>query len=179
MESEDSFSHQSEEQISQIIELDNPIRSTKVKTWKDKIAIGIEHWSVVTFMSAITIYSLFFDDLRMIVFELEQDNIFYGITALCLFAFSLEIVLASISKYDEYFNSFFFWLDVVSTVSLIQDIGWIMDLLLGGSSSGDQASLAKSARAGRITRIIRIIRLIRLIRIVKLYKQARLAQKRR
>jgi hypothetical protein len=70
MDSDDSFSHQSEEQISEMLELDNPVRTTNVKTWKGKIAKGLDHWSVVTFMSMITIYSLFFDDLRMICFDL-------------------------------------------------------------------------------------------------------------
>ena len=77
--------------------------------------------------------------------------------------------------------SFFFWLDVVSTISMIPDIGFLWNLMIGeGSSKANGAtSVAKTSRAGRITRVIRVIRLIRLIRIVKLYKQARLAQKKR
>lgn len=91
--------------------------------------------------------------------------------------FGIEIFLASIAK-EDYFLTFFFWLDVVSTISMIPDIGWIWDLMIGqGSSSNasNAASLAKTSRAGRVTRVIRVIRLIRLIRIVKLYKQAKLA----
>ena len=82
----------------------------------------------------------------------------------------IEIVMASIVK-DGYFLSFFFWLDVVSTITMIPDIGWIWSLIISGKNSATKtAQLAKTTRASRVTRVIRIIRLIRLIRIVKLYK---------
>ena len=44
--------------------------------------------------------------------------------------FFIEIVLSSIAK-EDYFNSFYFWLDLISTVSLITDIGWIWDEIIG------------------------------------------------
>lgn len=72
--------------------------------------------------------------------------------------------------------SFFFYLDFVSTLSMIPDCGWIWDLIVGDSSTGSSATdLAKTSRASKVTRVIRIIRLIRLIRIVKLYKQKQAA----
>lgn len=125
-------------------------------------------------MTLITFYALFFDDIRMIFFEMSQDDGFFAVTLIGMIAFSIEILLASISM-DEYFNSFFFWLDLVSTVSMIPDCGWIWDPLTGGGGDTDATDLAKTSRAGRVTRVIRVIRLIRLIRIVKLYKQAKLA----
>jgi hypothetical protein len=81
--------------------------------------------------------------------------------------------------------SFYFWLDFIATVSLLPDIGWIWNPIIGadeedgGSSDADQVQNAgKASRAGtRTSRVIRIIRLIRLIRIVKLYKNARKAMK--
>jgi hypothetical protein len=81
-------------------------------------------------MTALTIYALFFDDLRMMFFHVEDDDIFYSITSAALFFFAYEICLASYAKFG-YWNSFFFWLDVVSTLSLIPDIGWIMDAITG------------------------------------------------
>lgn len=98
-----------------------------------------------------------------------------------LVLFGIELILASIGKPD-YFNSFFFWLDLVSTLSLITDIKFIWDPLTGGDAQGeggdsaDAASLARASRGARIGtkagRMTRVIRLIRLIRIVKLYKSA-------
>ena len=74
--------------------------------------------------------------------------------------------------------TFFFWLDAVSTLSMIPDVGFIWQLIIGegrNRQAKGATSVAKTSRAGRITRVIRVIRLIRLIRIVKLYKQAKLA----
>jgi hypothetical protein len=82
-------------------------------------------------MTTLTIYALFFDDIRMIAFTRKDDDYFFTVTSLALFFFSFEIILASYSNKDDYWLSFFFWLDVVSTLSLIPDIGWIMDGITG------------------------------------------------
>jgi len=131
-------------------------------------------------MTLITVYALFFDDLRIILFKKELDDLFYGITLFGMICFVLEISLGSYAK-DDYLGSFFFWLDIVSTVSMIPDCGWIWDPIIGAGDDADltgedagggdgAANLAKTSRASRVTRVIRVIRLIRLIRIVKLYK---------
>jgi hypothetical protein len=100
------------------------------------------------------------------------DNIFYSITFSCIIFFTLEVILASYAKPD-YIYSFFFWLDIVSILSMIPDVGWFWDVIIGTNSSSKSAfELAKTSKSGRVTRVIRIIRLIRLIRIVKLYKQS-------
>lgn len=86
-------------------------------------------------MSAITVYSLFFDDLRMVVLTLESDPIVFAVTSWCFGMFVLEIFFASICK-EDYFLTFFFWLDVISTISMITDIGWVWDAMTGSSGSG-------------------------------------------
>lgn len=128
-------------------------------------------------MTIITIYALFFDDIRVLLFPQDADPVFYAITLFGLICFTIEIILASYAK-EDYLLSFFFWLDIVSTLSMVPDIGWIWAPLIGGADrSADATDLAKTSRAGRVTRVIRVIRLIRLIRIVKLYKQAQHVQK--
>lgn len=42
--------------------------------------------------------------------------------------FTLEIILASI-VIDEYKYSFFFYLDIIATVSIINDVPWLMNQL--------------------------------------------------
>jgi len=142
----------------------------------------LENFIVVGFMSLVTTYTLFFDDIRAAAFDKKSDTFFWGVTLGCLILFLAEIILSSISK-QVYFLTFFFWLDLVSTISMIPDIGFIWNAMIGEGGSASSAksatSVAKTSRAGRITRVIRVIRLIRLIRIVKLYKQAKLAQKMR
>ena len=70
---------------------------------------------------------------------------------------------------------FYFWLDLLSTISLIPDIGWIWGPLVGEeTTAGAQTAAlkgAKGARAGtKAGRAVRIVRLVRMVRIVKLYK---------
>jgi Ion transport protein len=108
--------------------------------------------------------------------------VFYVLTIIAMSFFLIEIILASISK-EGYFLGFYFWLDLIATLSLIFDIGWFWDAILGtGGTQANAASAAKAAKAGRgarvgtrASRIARIVRLIRLIRIVKLYKSANAA----
>lgn len=124
----------------------------------------------------LTIYALFFDDIRIIAFGKDQDNVFFSLSVVALFFFILEVVLSSYSV-PGYICAFFFWLDILATISIIPDIGWIWDPLLGEfTGANSAASVAKTSRASRAARIIRFVRLIRLIRLVKLYKQAKLAQ---
>ena len=126
----------------------------------------------MVFITLLTIYALFLDDFRIIFFEKESDDVFYGVTLIGIVCFTLEIGLASYSI-EGYTGSFFFWLDIFSTISMVPDCGWIWDEIIDESSETSSATdLAKTSRAGRVTRVIRVIRLIRLIRIVKLYKQS-------
>lgn len=144
---------------------------------KKTISDFLDSMGFTIFISIITIYALFGDDTRVIFFTKAEDWYFYTGTIVCLAIFTLELLLSCYAKPD-YLFSFFFYLDLVSTASLLFDIGWVSDVVFDSSSTGtttqNAAQLAKAARASRIgtraARVIRIIRLIRLIRIVKLYK---------
>lgn len=72
-------------------------------------------------MMIVTIYSLFCDDIRLLAFSLKDDHTFMILTSIALCLFTIEITLGAIGT-QGYANSFFFWLDIVSTVSLITDI---------------------------------------------------------
>lgn len=131
-------------------------------------------------MTIVTIYALLGDDLRLIFFPKEADDWFTLLTFISLILFLIELCLASLGQPD-YFNSFFFWLDLISSLSLVTDIEPIMAAITGGGENDtdtgtDSASLARASRGARIGtkagRMTRVIRLIRLIRIVKLYKSA-------
>jgi hypothetical protein len=83
-------------------------------------------------MALVTVYALFGDDIRLAIFTKPADNYFFTLTSISMLLFIFEIVLSSIAL-DGYFNSFYFWLDVISTVSLITDIGWVWDPLIGSA----------------------------------------------
>ncbi len=61
---------------------------------------------------------------RILVTDKDGDLVFWVLNIVAMLAFTLEIVVASLVKPD-YFNGFFFWLDVISTLSLLLDIGWV------------------------------------------------------
>lgn len=90
----------------------------------------MNHWSINLISMILTIFALFGDDLRLAFFSKEIDFTFYNITLVCLIGFTLEITLNCLSQ-DNYFNSFYFYLDVIATASLIADIKYIMDFLTG------------------------------------------------
>lgn len=147
------------------------------KVWTDKF---INRWPVVTLMTVITVYALFADDFRLLFSTKPADDVFYSITLISFLLFLLELLLASLATPD-YFLGFYFWLDLIATLSLITDIAWIWDEIVGtedvDASNADQAgSVARAGRSARIgtraSRLARVIRLIRLIRVVKLYKNA-------
>jgi len=143
----------------------------------------LNEWPVTIFMTIITVYALLADDIRLILFEKESDYYFYWMNSFSLGLFLLELSLASLVTAD-YFIGFYFWLDLVATLSLVTDIAWVWDPIMGtedvdasnAESAGNVARAGRSARIGtRASRVARIIRLIRLIRVVKLYKNAQAA----
>jgi len=132
-------------------------------------------------MMIVTIYSLFCDDIKLLGFEKSADYNFMILTSIAMAFFFIEIILASVGT-DGYFISFYFWLDLIATLSLITDIQPLWDLLIGvgvqtieqEEQEADTGQLARGSRGARVGtragRIVRVIRLIRLVRIVKLYK---------
>jgi class 3 adenylate cyclase len=166
----------------------NPRSSAKKVTYSEYLysrsrcrqSVGrlIDSYPCMISMTILTIYTLFADDIRNLATMKKHDDIWFAFATLCLACFLLELVLSCITK-RGYLWSFYFWLDLVATISLIPDIGWIWYPIVGvdDSSSGGDATkihnVGKAARAGtRTSRVIRIVRLIRLIRLVKLYKSA-------
>ncbi len=75
-------------------------------------------------MTLWTLYALFGDDVRALGTSKSADNAFYSLSIVAIVIFSTEIVLSCISKPD-YLFSFYFWLDIVSTLTMIMDVGWI------------------------------------------------------
>lgn len=65
----------------------------------------------------------------------------------------------------EYFLSFFFWLDVISTGTMVFDLMWINV----GGSAGVATNIVQIARAGKASRIgARSARMIRIVKLIKM-----------
>lgn len=80
-------------------------------------------------INVMTVYALFADDIRSAFLPKSVDNGFDSITIVCMVLFTIEIILSVITK-EKYFNSFFFWLDIISTISLIFDLKWFQSAVL-------------------------------------------------
>lgn len=132
----------------------------------------------------LTIYALFGDDIRLLLTSKPADGIFDAITITSMVVFGVEILVCSFGKY-EYFLGFFFFLDVLSTCTLLLDITTIAEDLFGDTVSrdndeeqqagsagaDDSAEAARAARMSRAgTKAGRVVRLIRLMRLIRLYK---------
>ena len=153
-----------------------PASHSKINSFLDSTLFSIT-------LNIITLYALFGDDIKTLGFPKSSDDIFSSLVVFCLLLFLIELILSFLYK-PGYRWSFYFWLDLVATLSLIPDIGWIWDEAIGISSSSNSGkslqSAGKASRAGtKTTRALRIIRIVRLIRLVKLYKNAKAAMKKR
>jgi hypothetical protein len=88
-------------------------------------------------MTTVTLFALFGDDFRVWFIGSFIDPYFYAILIVCFVLYAAEILVNS-CVVDDFKYSFFFWLDIVATLSLIVDIAWIVDyisIILGQSPS--------------------------------------------
>lgn len=79
-------------------------------------------------MTNVTIYTLFFDDLRIIFFKKSADNIFYNLSFAAMIIYTLEFLI-SCYAIKGYFFTFFFFLDLISIVTMLPDIGWLFEII--------------------------------------------------
>jgi class 3 adenylate cyclase len=156
-------------------------RRDSVKTLRPR-HIAISRWIVdsrafIVTTTLLTIYALIGDDIRLMATEQPDDDIFAAITITCMAVFTVEIILSSLGK-DDYFLGFFFWLDIVSTISLVMDLqaaqDWLSELTSGEDGEVDNARASRTAKIGA-----RLGRILRLVRIIKLYKVAYDARQRK
>ena len=130
--------------------------SEKTKKWlQEKVNGVLESGTVAAMMAVITVWALFSDDLRLATTNATADDGFTAVISVAFFMFVAEIIAASFCK-DDYlvipdpkmlpnetifgniyrritgFGSFYFWLDIVATASLIFEISWMVRLIFKG-----------------------------------------------
>lgn len=143
---------------------------------KTKIKRFLEHkvWQFI--VSVVTIFALYGDDIRLMSLPKSADTAFHWLSFFALILFLGEMSLQSYSV-QGYRYSFDFWLDFVSTFSLIPDIGFLWALIIPDEDEGGASAVLSASRASRAgtraIRIVRIVRLVRMVRIVKLLNQLR------
>ena len=143
-----------------------------------KVREVLEAWATQITMTTLTVYILFADDIKMLATPASADDIFSGICLGLMCLFGVELIISALVT-DNYVFGFYFWLDLISLISMLLDIHWfyatMVDMISRGT--GNIKSIAAIAKAGRgakigsrAVRILRILRIIRLVRISKIYK---------
>lgn len=81
------------------------------------------------------------------------------------------------TKTPGYFCSFFFYLDLVSTITILFDVDFIIDAMFNQSSGFQVSSFVAKSKASRVAaRAVRVVKIFRLTRVAKLYKSAQRAK---
>lgn len=139
----------------------------RIVMWASRIA---EHWAMVWLTTFATVWILVCDDIRLYFASKHEDPFFEAIVIFAIFLFTLDTIINALAK-PEYLWSFFFFLDVASTITLVLDIPRLQESMHkkfdnDDARSGDRTQYAKmGAKAARVVRVIRLIRLVRLYKI--------------
>jgi hypothetical protein len=66
----------------------------------------------------------------MVLFKKSMDDIFYNLSFVSMIVFALEFLISCYAL-DGYFMTFFFYLDFISIITMIPDVGWLWELIVG------------------------------------------------
>ena len=127
-----------------IFSINVPQNSSKSLNKIDKFLASAKWNIAIVFM---TFYVLFIDDIRALTinpaYDLEIDVSLF----LCIGVFIIEILLNMLVNVEYRWN-FFFWIDVISTLTILLDTQYFTNLVFTGL-----ANSAQIARGSRISRI--------------------------
>jgi hypothetical protein len=98
-------------------------------TLRHRIREIVDGRMVTIAMGSVTVWALFGDDIRLVATSKEADEAFY-ITFLISFLLFLIELIANSLVLPGYKFSFFFWLDVIATVSLFPDVPMLLNPVL-------------------------------------------------
>ena len=152
------------------------IQVTARKTWRDHLQNLLSSVAIQSISAACLLIALFGSDVAQLAGSQEDmgDKIKDSLLTACLIYFFLELCMQSVAD-PAYRFGFFFFMDIIGTLSLILDISWILDSfgvnLSDGKADGSVLRAARTARvgarAGRLTRAVRIIKLLRMRSLLK------------
>lgn len=89
----------------------------------------IDHNAELLIMSILTIFCLFAPDFQHILISMRYDDIFNSCYIFIFTVFMLEFLI-SIWVKPSYANSFFFWIDLLATLSMLLEADWILTPLV-------------------------------------------------
>lgn len=132
----------------------------------------------ITSIVAVILALFLYDISRTLPYSSFDDVVEVALITIFIF-FIVDLVVQSI-VYQSYIGSFFFWLDLVGTVTLLADLSFTYKIF--GYQPADM-TVARGGRAGRaartattlrISRMVMWVRITRLVRVARVLRQFRL-----
>mmetsp|Transcript_11382 Transcript_11382/g.17320 ORF Transcript_11382/g.17320 Transcript_11382/m.17320 type:complete len:850 (-) Transcript_11382:276-2825(-) len=146
------------------------------KSLKKRVFEVMDSVPMQLFLGLLLILSLFLPDIWILCnASSESDEALYSILLVVFIIFIFETVILTAVQ-DDYFLSFFFWMDFIGTLSIILDIGWIADSFMPDNTDATQkGSLLRAARAAKLGarygRLMRLLKLMRFFKFLPCFKQ--------
>ena len=135
-------------------------------------------------MLTLTTYALIGNDVKYAFFTKLSDVRFDVLTVLIMTIMALEILLQGLCR-DNYFKTFYGWLNILITLSMLIDMGVVIDAIAGSENKYEATNAAEANAYARKmdadsavtdwkteTRVVRAMRLLRLVRIGRLWPLA-------
>lgn len=134
---------------------------------KRKGALFMDSPGVQIFLILLLLLSLFITDAWTLGNPDDSTNrALDAILTAVLVVFALEVTILSMVEVG-YYNSFFFYMDVLGTLSILLDIGYIAGTFLptGTSASGSILRATRTAKLGaRYGRLMRILKVLKFVK---------------
>ncbi len=145
-----------------LISLDAIKRVEEVDLNQENIKRVMESKFFNIIIMVLSFYSLFANDLKLLYAPASSDPVFSGIAIFIMMIFISEIILTTLMD-EHYICSLYFFVDSVSTLTILLDISWISNNFNDVSSK----VIAQIGRGGRLAaRSIRLLRFVRAIKII-------------
>jgi hypothetical protein len=134
---------------------------------------------------AATFYTLFMDEIRVLALPMSADNAIFAFMFITFLLFFVEIFLLIFIHWNDkrYIWRTFFWLDIISVLSIIIDIPWMRDAIIGNDEANDhldQYSVMRASRAtrfgsraGKLSHLMTLTNVMRVLRVLRLMKAAK------
>lgn len=152
-----------------------PIPDGNEPDWRWKLCVTLDSAFVQALTMFILFLALFIGDVTVLCTSTnDADVMVSSILVVVLVFFTGDMFLQCIARKD-YIYSFFFYMDLLGTFSLVTEIMWISEAI--GLDELEEGTLLRAsrtsrvgARAARMTKLVRLLRVLRMTRMMKLLR---------
>ena len=134
---------------------------------KEAIRLFVESNYYKIYSTFLTIFALYIDDIKKLTTEKDYDKLFDIIIIIIISLFLLELILYFFLD-EKYGCGLFFWIDIISIISMILEISNISEKIIYYDSSGVQQVKTNRMSIMKISKSLKIIRIVKMTKLIKL-----------